>query len=91
MAEYFFDCRELESNCLGILMFSLFHQGKEELCQKILDHVNENTEWVHNKVQRHRSSDAYWHQVCHGIQSRNNILNFSSLFLFGFTFNFMNA
>jgi hypothetical protein len=38
-------------------------KGKEELCQKILEHVNENSEWVKYKIKHHRSSDAYWHQV----------------------------
>ena len=37
--------------------------GKEELCQKILELVNENSDWVKYKVKHHRTSDAYWHQV----------------------------
>jgi hypothetical protein len=38
-------------------------RGKEELCQKILDFVNQNLEWVKYKIKHHRSSDPYWHQV----------------------------
>jgi hypothetical protein len=52
-------------------------KGKEELCQKILEHVNDNTEWVKYKIKHHRSSDAYWHQVCNHHQDfdlENNIL-----------------
>ncbi len=40
--------------------------GKEALCRKIADFINENTEWVRKKLDTssHKAgSNPYWHQI----------------------------
>lgn len=39
--------------------------GKEKLCEKIVQFVHENSRWVHNKIKAHneKGTNPYWHQL----------------------------
>lgn len=38
-------------------------RGKEDLCQRIVKHIHDNTRWVKSMVEKKRNKRAYWHQV----------------------------
>ncbi|TRY78809.1 hypothetical protein TCAL_07583 [Tigriopus californicus] len=37
--------------------------GKEEICEKVIEYLESNTRWIKTKIAAHRSKNPYWHQV----------------------------
>eukprot|EP00095_Tigriopus_kingsejongensis_P006305 maker-scaffold61_size441589-snap-gene-0.13 protein:Tk06305 transcript:maker-scaffold61_size441589-snap-gene-0.13-mRNA-1 annotation:"hypothetical protein DAPPUDRAFT_213420" len=38
-------------------------EGKEEMCTKVTEYLNNNTAWIRGQIADKRSDDPYWHQV----------------------------
>jgi hypothetical protein len=39
---------------------------RQELCQKVQDHLDRNLIWVNNMIANHSDTQPYWHQVSYG-------------------------
>lgn len=40
-----------------------FCGSRQELCQKVQDHLDRNLIWVNQMIANHSNTQSYWHQV----------------------------